>query len=70
MQDITDEADRSSHPEVLCKKDAPKNVAKPTGIKTRVGASPSTKPQARGQQLYQKIDPSAGAPPRIPQNPR
>ena len=47
--------------EVLCKKDAPKNFAEPTGINSRARASPSTKPQARDQQLYQKI---------ISQNPR
>ena len=38
--------------EVLCKKDAPENLAKPTGINTCARASPSTKPQARDQQLY------------------
>ena len=37
--------------EVLCKKDAHKNLAKPTGINTRARASLSTKLQARGQQL-------------------
>ena len=55
---------------VLCKKDAPKNLVKPTGINTRARASPSTKPQVRDQQLYYKIDPRTGAPPQIPRNPR
>ena len=39
-------------PEVLCKKDAPKNLAKSSVINTCARASPSTKPQARDQQLY------------------
>ena len=56
--------------EVLCKKDAPENLAKPTGINTRARVSPSTKPQAIDQQLYQKIDPGTRAPQRIPQNAR
>ena len=56
--------------EVLCKKDAPENFPKPTGINTCARASPSTKPQAKNHQLYQEIDPTKGAPPRIPQNPR
>ena len=38
--------------EVFHKKDAPKNLSKPTGINTHTRASPSTKPQARDQHLY------------------
>ena len=38
--------------EVLCKKAAPKNLAKLTGINTFARAYPSTKLQARNQQLY------------------
>ena len=53
-------------PEVLCKKDAPKNLVKSSGINTCARASPSTKPQARDQQLYLKIDSGTGAPLRIP----
>ena len=39
LQDITDETGKSSHPEVLCKKDAPKNLAKPKRINTRTRAT-------------------------------
>ena len=35
--------------------DAPKNFAKPTRINTHTRASPSTKLQARDQQLFQKV---------------
>ena len=39
MQDITDETGKSTHPEVLCKKDAPENFAKPKRINTRTRAT-------------------------------
>ena len=38
--------------EVFCKNDAPKSLAKPTGINTHARASLPTKPQARNQQRY------------------
>ena len=48
LQDITDETGGTYHPEGLCKKDAPKNLGKPTEKNTRARAAPSTK---RGKSL-------------------